>query len=359
MTVTIREVAREAAVSVATVSRVVNKSTPVNADTRHRVEQAVRALHYVPHGGARSLITRRTSTFGVLLPDLYGEFFSEVIRGLDETARSHGYHLLVSRSHSDQKEIEAAMRAMRGRVDGLVVMCPDLDAHTLAANLPETLPIVLLNCGLNGQAFDSVSVDNSGGAHAIVRHLLSHGHERVATITGPARNTDALDRVRGYRSALREAGIEPDPSWELSGNFTEDAGYDAARRMLELAPRPTAVFASNDSMAIGAISAFREAGLRIPNDVAVTGFDDIPIAHYLTPPLSSVHVPISELGAKAITKLVFALQEKNRHVRSQDVVPTTLVIRNTCGTHEHPQRREAPRSSRRLFCSHPSFEAVA
>lgn len=357
MSVTIREVAREARVSVATVSRVLNKSTPVNADTRHRVEQAVRALRYIPHGGARSLITRQTSTLGVLLPDLYGEFFSEVIRGLDESARRHGYHLLVSSSHSDQKEIEAAMDAMRGRVDGLIVMSPDLNAYALGSNLAEMLPVVLLNCTLDGQKFDSVNVDNSGGARAIVQHLLSHGHERVAIITGPTPNTDALDRLHGYRAALREAEIEPDPAWELPGNFTEDAGYDAARRMLELSPRPTAVFASNDSMAIGAMSAFREAGLLVPDDVAVAGFDDIPIAHYLTPPLSSVHVPISELGARAVTKLVFAVQAKNQHVRSRDIVETTLVIRNTCGTHDHPERRKAPRASRRVSFLH-SVEAV-
>lgn len=355
--VTIKDVAREAGVSVATVSRVLNGSGPVSVLTGDRIREVAGRLRYVPHGGARSLITRRTSTFGVLLPDLYGEFFSEVIRGLDETARGYGYHLLVSSSHSDQTEIEAAMRAMRGRVDGLVVMCPDLDAQTLAANLSGTLPVVLLNCGLDTDAFDSVRVDNAGGAHAIVQHLLSHGHERVAIITGPARNTDAIERLRGYRDALREVGIEPDRSWELAGNFTEDAGYEAARRMLELVPRPTAVFAANDSMAIGAISAFREAGLRIPHDIAIAGFDDIPIAHYLTRPLSSVHVPIRELAARAITKLVLALREKNQHVRSREVVPTTLVIRNTCGTHEHPHRREAPRAARRLVRSHP-LEAV-
>lgn len=343
--------------SVATVSRVLNDISPVAEDTRLRVEQVVRRLHYVPHGGARSLITRRTDTFGVLLPDLYGEFFSEVIRGLDETARRHGYHLLVSSSHSDQKELEAAMRAMRGRVDGLVVMSPDLDADTLVANLPEALPVVLLNGGTDGQAFDSVSIDNAGGALKIVRHLISHGHSRVAILTGPARNTDAIERLRGYHAALRGAGIKPEAGWELPGDFTEDAGYDAARQMLELAPRPSAVFAANDSMAIGAISALREAGLRIPEDVAVAGFDDIPIAHYLTPPLSSVHVPISELGAKAIAKLVFALEAKNRHVRRAELVTTTLVIRNTCGSHDHLPRRDAPRASRR-FSTPIQIEAV-
>jgi LacI family transcriptional regulator len=143
---TIRDVAREAGVSVATVSRVFNNSGPVREDTRRRIDDVARRLRYIPNSAARTLSTRRTQTVGVVLPDLYGEFFSEVIRGIDQVVQESGWHLLVSSSHNERAEIEAALRAMRGRVDGLIVMSPDLDATTLSRNLPESLPVVLLNC---------------------------------------------------------------------------------------------------------------------------------------------------------------------------------------------------------------------
>ena len=328
---TIRDVAREAGVSVATVSRVLNDSGPVGVETRRRILEVAAALRYTPDSAARSLITRRTGTLGVLLPDLYGEFFSEVIRGIDATAQRGGYHLLVSSSHNDKGAVEAAMRAMRGRVDGLVVMSPDVDAQALVANLADTTPVVLLNCDVASTAFDALNIDNFGGASAMVRHLLARGHERIGFIGGGDRNHDAIERLRGYRETLAEAGIAPHPEWERSGDFTESGGYHAATELVALDPRPTAIFAANDSMAIGALSAIREAGLDVPRDVVVVGFDDIPIARYMSPPLTTVHVAINELGERATRMLLQAVEEENQHVRVQETLPTTLVIRQSCG----------------------------
>ena len=331
MRITIRDVAREAGVSVATVSRVLNRSGPVHERTRLRILEVAERLRYVPDSAARSLITRRTGTLGVLLPDLYGEFFSEVIRGVDGAAQARGYHLLVSSSHANRSEVVAALRAMRGRVDGLVVMSPDIDAQGLHANLPESLPVVLLSCAVSGSAYDALNIDNFGGASAMVEHLLTLGHRRIAMIAGPARNHDANERLRGYRAALEAGGVEVRDEWVLPGDFTESGGHAAAGRFLELDPRPTALFAANDSMAIGAVSRLREAGLVVPDDVAVAGFDDIPIAAYVSPPLSSVQVAIAELGSRSVELLVEAIEEKNRHVRRQEVLPTRLVIRASCG----------------------------
>jgi len=333
--ITIRDVAREAHVSVATVSRVFNGGGPVREETSRRIRDIAARLRYVPHGGARSLITSRTNTIGVLLPDLYGEFFSEVIRGIDIAARRAGYHLIISNSHHDKSEIESAMRAMRGRVDGVIIMSPDIDAQALMANLPDAHPVVLLNCAIRGAAFDSVNIDNTRGARAIVQHLISHGHQRIAIITGAPRNIDGHERLLGYRTALRAASIKRDPRYEVRGSFTEDSGYEAARALLETRPGPTAIFAANDSMAIGALSALREAGIAVPDDMAVAGFDDITIARYLNPPLTSVHVPIAELGERAMAKLITALRDKDRHVRRQDLLGTTLVIRSSCGPAGH------------------------
>jgi LacI family transcriptional regulator len=333
MRVTIREVARAAGVSVATVSRVLNESGPVAGETRDRIRRVAGEMRYIPNDAARSLSMRRTGTLGVLLPDLYGEFFSEVIRGLDQAAQRARFHLLLSSSHNNRHDIEAALQAMRGRVDGLVVMSPHIDVAVLAANLPESLPAVMLNTPQSTSEFDTLSVDNFGGARAMVAHLAGHGHRRIAMVRGPEPNHDAEERLRGYRTALVDAGIAPDAALEVEGDFTEESGYRAVRRLLELRLPPTAIFAANDSTAIGSMSALREAGVSVPGQVAVAGFDDIPISRYLTPALSSVRVSINDLGARAMEQLVRAVEEQNQHERIHQTLPTSLVIRDSCGVH--------------------------
>lgn len=329
---TIREVASAAGVSVATVSRVLNGKGPVREVTSRRVQAAADRLRYVPHIGARSLITRQTKAIGVLLPDLFGEFFSEAIRGMDRTARGAGYQLLVSGSHGDRTQAEAALRAMRGRVDGLVVMSPNVDGPTLSANLPEGWPVMLLNCAVDGAAFDSINIDNEGGAAAMVEHLAALGHRRIAHVTGPIDNWDARERLRGYRRAVLSAGGEYTRELEVPGDFTEESGYQAARFVLGMHPRPTAIFAANDSMAIGLLSAFQETGVRVPGDIAVGGFDDIPIARFMTPPLTSVSVSIADLGARAMERLLAALENGHRHVPRHETLPTRLVARRSSGS---------------------------
>ncbi len=345
MNATIKEVAREAGVSVATVSRVFNEKGPVRDETRLRIQEVARRMGYAPHAMARSLITKKTGTLGVLLPDLYGEFFSEVIRGVDLAARRDGYHILVSSSHSDRSEVEAVLRALRGRIDGLIVMSPEADARALEANLPDSLPIVLLNCRVEGTAFDSINIDNYGGALAMIRHLAGLGHRRIAHVKGAPGNNDALERLHGYRDAMQppfyEQGTE---DLEVEGDFNEESGYRAGGEILRMQPRPTAVFAANDAMAVGLLSALQEAGLRVPEDIAVAGFDDIPIARFLTPPLTTVRLAITELGDLAVQRLLQALSRGEDRERQHEVLPTTLVVRGSCGanaspTHVDPRRR--------------------
>ncbi len=334
MKVTIKDVAERANVSIATVSRVFNKSGSVTDETRHRVLTIARDLRYTPNASARSLSTSKTDTVGLLLPDLYGEFFSEVIRGADQTVQQHHHHLLVSSSHNNRSEIEAALRVMRGRVDGLVIMSPHIDAATLNANLPKSLPVVLLNCYVRDSSFDSLNIDNFGGANQMVKHLIQHHHARIAIIKGTEQNYDAEERLSGYRTAVREANLETSPDLEFSGDFTEEAGFEAAKKILHLQNRPTAIFASNDSMAIGAISALRESGVHVPEEMAVAGFDDIPISRFMKPGLSSVHVPISNLGVLAMEHLFAAVTEKDNYIKKQDIITTELVVRESCGIHE-------------------------
>jgi len=329
--VTIKEVARRAGVSVATVSRVYNHSHRVREETRVRVRHTAQRLGYSPHGAARSLVTNRTHTIGVLLPDLYGEFFSELIRGIDQTAQARGYHVLLSSARSQVESLEPALRSMRGRVDGLILMTPDLDAAAAGRSLPAGFPVVLLNGPPSDAACDSFGIANFDGARSMVRHLASLGHRRIAIICGAEQNFDAAERLRGYRTALVELGLDRDPGLELPGDFSEAAGHAAARRMLERDLRPSAVFAANDGMAIGALSAFRDAGLRVPDDIAVAGFDDIPMARYVEPALSSVRVDISELGKNATDRLLDALGEPAPRTLQHQTLPTTLVVRRSCG----------------------------
>jgi LacI family transcriptional regulator len=331
MSATIKEVAREAGVSVATVSRVFNEKGPVREETRLRIQEVAQRLGYAPHAMARSLITKKTGTLGVLLPDLYGEFFSEVIRGADLAARRDGYHILVSSSHSDRSEVEAVLRALRGRIDGLIVMSPEADARALEANLPGGLPVVLLNCKVEGTAFDSINIDNYGGALAMIRHLAALGHRRIAHVKGASGNNDALERLLGYRDAMRALGDGATGELEIAGDFSEASGHRAGGEILQMEPRPTAVFTANDAMAVGLLSALQEAGLRVPDDVAVAGFDDIPVARFLSPPLTTVRLDIADLGALAVERLLQVMTDGESRERRHDRLSTTLVIRDSCG----------------------------
>lgn len=347
---TIKDVARAAGVSVATVSRVQNGSVLVKETTRRRVGEVAARLGYSPHGAARSLITSRTNTLGVLLPDLYDEFFSEVIRGIDQTAQREGYYLLVSSSHEERPAVEAALRSMRGRVDGLIVMWPEMD-ETAVPNLPPGCPVVLLSSPVGPNGFDVITMANYEGAYAMVCHLLDLGHRRIAIIKGVEGNADAAERLRGYRGALVSAGLAS-AAIEVAGDFKEESGFRAAGELLQRGIRPTAIFAANDAMAIGALSALREAGLRVPDDIALAGFDDIPMARYMDPALSTVHVDISALGEHATLRLLAAVRDKDRHEHRAETVPTTLVLRRSCGA-TVPASRPTARSEPATFANSP------
>ena len=331
MTTTIKDVARKAGVSTATVSRTLNNVGPVDEKTRHHVRMIARKLNYIPNALGRGLSTKRTGAIGLLLPDLFGEFFSEILRGSDQTAQQSHFHLLFSNSHTNKDELRAALLSMSGRVDGLVIMSPYLDRETLNQNVPQSLPVVLLDCHVDSDGFDSINIDNFDGALEMTQHLLSHGHRRIAIITGTEGNFDAGERLHGYREALHAHGVQFDPQLQVPGDFTEASGYDAAKKLLALSPRPSAIFASNDSMAIGALSALRDQRIQLPEEMALAGFDDVPIAAYLTPNLSSVQMDIHNLGVQAIQTAVHAICNKNVHRKQQVVLKTRLSLRESCG----------------------------
>jgi LacI family transcriptional regulator len=300
--VTLNDVAKAAGVSIASASRAINGLDNVTEEIRDRVLAAAGRLKYVPHGAARALAMSRTNTIGVILPDIYGEFFSEIIRGIDVGARARGLHILVSGSHGDLNEAVTAVRSMAGRVDGLLVMAPYANAGDLAGKLPVNMPLVMMG-GSAGQAdLPSLMVDNHAGALDAVRHLRDQGCGRIAHICGPENNLEAQDRLRGYLDGLKENGGRQDPI-VLPGDFTDDAGYKAVRTLLGQAERPDGLFAANDMMALGALLAFREAGLSVPDDMAIVGFDDIPVTRYASPPISTLRAGVFEIGQRSLELL--------------------------------------------------------
>lgn len=329
--VTIHDVAERAGVSVATVSRVINRKTLVREETSRHVLSIARSMRYVPNIAARSLSIRRSHTVGVVLPDVHGDFFSEVIRGIDTAARRASFHILVSGSHSDRKEMLEVLDAMHGRVDALIVMAPEISVASLNEQLPANLPLVLLHS--TAADCDTLTIDNYGGATTMMTHLQSLGYQRIAFIKGPETNADARERLRGYRAFVRRNGSAA--ALELEGDFSEHSGYEAMRAALRHGPLPEAVFAANDSMAVGAMAALTEAGLTVPRDMAVAGFDDIPIARYVAPPLTTIRVDIEELGRRAFETVFEAIEQPIRRRPTRERLATTLVVRTSCGSKTH------------------------
>lgn len=321
---TIRDVARRAKLSVATVSRALNGFDNVSEQARERVAEAVRELGYVPHAGARSLSLARTNAIGVVLPDLHGEFFSEIVRGMDREASRRGYLLLLSNLHARAEQAQLALRAMHGRVDGLIVMAPHLSSDELASALPSGVPSILINTRDESGARAAIHLDNAAGVRAVVAHLAELGRKRLVHISGPIGNVDADERAAAVREACRVNAIECEV---FQGNFEQESGERATAELLDRGHGFDALFAGNDNMAIGALQALRARGVSIPDDVAVAGFDDIPIARHLG--LTTVRVRIAELGERALTRLLASF---GRGLATGDELHAPeLVVRTTTG----------------------------
>ncbi|WP_082463799.1 LacI family DNA-binding transcriptional regulator [Sphingomonas sp. Leaf17] len=352
-TATIRDVARHAAVSVASASRALNGHASVAPGTRDRVIAAATALDYVPHLGARSLSTRRSNSIGVVLPDLFGEFFSEVIRGLDFAAHRRGLQLLLSNMHGATDETATAIRAMRGRVDGLIIMSPEADGAFLDRHLPLGLPTVVLNGrgGTTGQpgGHAGIGIDGRAGAAAAARHLVAQGCTRLAHVRGPHGNADADDRADAFRATV--AALLPTPVRVFDGDFGEQSGIDAAEAIVAARGGGEVIdgiFCANDIMAIGCMSTLVRAGVSVPHDIAIVGFDDVPVAHYVTPGLTSLGVDMAALGERTLDLLVAAITQATPIAATPELLIPSLVVRASSARRPedmttHPGHREKGR----------------
>lgn len=306
MPVTIKDVARAAGVSHTTVSRALRDNSSIAPETARRIRQIAGVMGYVPNSAARSLKTNRSRVLGVLMRRIDDPYFSEVLRAFEDVARSAGYSLFVAASHRErERETEIVREMSRRRADGVLICASDVSAEHRRQLEDFGVPTVLLNNQSPEATGSAVYHDDVFGSHAVTRHLLALGHTRIAFIGNANAGVTSRDRLLGYRQALQQAGVRPDPELAIEApNGLPDGGVEAMRRLLRLLDRPTAVVAFNDMLAIGVLHALHNQGLRVPHDCSVTGFDDIAIAAYVNPPLTTFAQPKYELGRQAAEMLL-------------------------------------------------------
>ena len=328
MAVSIKDIAKVANVSYSTVSRALTDSPRVQAQTKARIQHIAAEMGYLPSAVGRSLVTRRTDTIGVVVSTITDLFFAEVIDAIEETALAHHYRVILANSGGQPPRELAAIRSLRERwVDGLILVSGCSSREELCAEKGMDLPIVTINGVHREHIGYSVEVDNAGGGMEAAQHLLNLGHRRIAHIAGPATEWDAVERQDGYEQALCAFGQPVDPALIVRGNSRPRGGILAMQQLLALPSPPTAVFCYNDATALGAMRAAYAAGQHIPETLSVVGFDDIDLAPFLEPPLTTVAQPKRAMGERAV-QMVLDLLVGDRSV-SDCVLPSRLVVRGS------------------------------
>jgi LacI family transcriptional regulator len=327
---TIYTVAEKAGVSIATVSRVLNDRPRVKQETRARVIEAIQDLGYRPSALARERAVNRTEILALVFPDMAGPFYSALIQGATSEVNNHGYSLLVYGTRGRDDTHAGFLHLLPTKVDGFILMTRAVNDAYVHHLYQQRIPFVLLDRQMEEIEVDSILVDNVEGAYHAAEHLLQHGHSQVAFIGGPAGSPNAEARFEGYRRALEDHGLSLSPRLVERGDFVQPGGYQAMGLLLDRLAPPLAVFVANDEMAIGAVEAIRGRGLSIPDNVAIIGFDDIQIASYIRPPLTTVRQPINRLGSLAVQRLLRRIADPETEAETI-VLPTELVIRRSCG----------------------------
>jgi DNA-binding LacI/PurR family transcriptional regulator len=328
---TITHVAERAGVSITTVSRYINQTVPVAEETAAAIQSAILELKYIPSTAAKNLASKKTSTIGLILPDLSSDFFPPMLRGIDAGARECGFGLLISTQ--DRTNTGPGLYRPLGdhNTDGLLIFTDSLSEIELIWHYNLRFPMVLLyQSPPNGLNIPSVTFENKAGSHKLVDHLIEvHQRRRIAYLRGPERNEDSYWREMGYREALESHNIPFDPTLIGEGGFSEEGGRVQMRKWLDENIDIDAIFAGDDTTASGVITILKEAGKRIPEDISVVGFDDISISRYLTPPLTTIRAPIEAAGYEATQQLVCLI--RNEPVEPLTLLPTEIVIRHSCG----------------------------
>lgn len=331
----LEQIAQLSGVSRSTVSRVINNDPKVRDETRVRVRSIIQQLNYRPNAAARSLAGGKTFILGLVIPTGVASVFTDpyfptLIRGISAACREHEFSVMLWLAEPDF-ERRTVMNVLRnGFIDGVIVSSMPVDEVIVDALSRSTLPFILVGRDPSHPDVSYVDVENRRGAIEATTHLIRMGRRRIATITGPLNTIVGIDRRDGYLEALQQRGIEPDPNLIIEGDFSEEEGYRLTRTRL-LALEPDAIFTASDAMSMGALRAAREAGKRIPEDIAVVGFDDMPFAARADPPLTTVRQPIQSLGSLAAETLIDMIEHEGDSYTRRILLPTELIIRKSCG----------------------------
>ncbi|GIP00154.1 LacI family transcriptional regulator [Paenibacillus lautus] len=325
---TIKDVAKLAGVALSTASYALSGDSRVSSKTRSKVLDAARQLNYRKNGFAMDLKRSRTKTIALILTDLSGPYYSELIRSVQEVALTNGYDLIACSSIGGRDS--TAVKFLREkRADGAIILAPNIRDEVLIETSGPQFPIVVMDRPLCSEYLVNVLVDGEQGGYTATRYLLENGHRHVAYISGSSDSYDNHLRYQGYLRALAEAGLEEQSKWRLSGNFVREGGYNATKMMIMQGSLPSAIFYGNDEMAIGGLKAFEESGISVPDDVSVIGYDDIQLAEYVNPPLTTIKQPKSEAGSLAAHLLFQILGGES--VKQSYMLTTEMMERASAG----------------------------
>jgi len=335
----IKDVAKLADVSTTTVSHVINRTRYVSDELTERVKKVMKELNYRPNALASGLRSGKTRSIGLIIPDISNQFFAEISRKIEDKGFEHGYSVILCNSDDDKsKEKNYIDVLVTKQVDGIIFISSGKDSDNLGKTLEFNVPIVVVDRDIQAIDADIVLVNNKSGGLIATRYLIELGHRRFACIAGPSPITPSAMRIAGYKQALREASIPIDTDLIISGDYRFSSGEKAMRELLSIPHSPTAVFASNDMMALGAYKAVYNSGLKIPDDISIIGFDNIPLSQVMYPALTTIGQPIQEMAELAVNQLVERMKFQDQRIKLLEeepnfrhvVLETELIIRNSC-----------------------------
>ncbi|MBO8156963.1 MAG: LacI family DNA-binding transcriptional regulator [Bacillaceae bacterium] len=323
---TIKDVAKLAGVAVSTASYALNGKQKISEETRRKVFEAAKKLNYQKNGFASDLKSKSTKTIALILSDLSGPYYSQLIQGVQDVSYENGYNLVACSSFGGYNST-AVKFLMEKRVDGTIVFAHNIENDLLVQAAHESFPIIALDRSIESDHIVSIEVDNEQGGYLATKHLVELGHKHIAYVSGPVTTHDNILRFKGYQRALKEHNLPYKSKWNISGNFTREGGYNAAKLLISQKDLPSAVFFANDEMALGGLRAFKEKGIEVPKDISVIGFDDIQLAEYTRPSLTTIRQPKYEMGALAAHILYQLL--KGEETENFYKLSTELIIRES------------------------------
>ncbi|MCW8333294.1 substrate-binding domain-containing protein [Vibrio paucivorans] len=323
---TMKDIARLAGVSTSTVSHVINKSRYVSEEISERVNRAAQELNYAPSALARSLKVNRTKTIGMLVTTSTNPFFGEVVKGVERSCYHQGYNLILCNTEGDNERMKASINTLlQKRVDGLLLMCSTLEGERIDVfeRYPD-IPVVVMDWGPMLFTSDKIQDNSLRGGYMATKYLIDSGHKEVGCITGPLIRHQAQMRYEGYKRAINEAGLDFNPNWIVEADFECEGGYEAFNKILSKGKLPSSIFVCNDMMAMGVINAANEKGIKIPEDVSLIGYDDIHIAKFMSPSLTTIHQPKYRLGKAAVETLLKKLEKETEEAQVVQLEPTLV-----------------------------------